>query len=102
MGIKMRIRKISKYILAVCLLFWVPLVTVQAKEEETISQGVYIESVDLSGLTEQEAHEAITAYLEELSTVEVTLKTIEDKEVIKTMGDLGVQATNEKIGRAHV
>ena len=30
-----------------------------------------------------------------MSTVEVTLKTIEDKEVIKTMGDLGVQATNE-------
>ena len=38
--------------------------TVQAKEADTVKNGISVESIDLSGMTEQKATAAIEAYVE--------------------------------------
>lgn len=70
---------------------------VYAKEEYTILNGVYADELDLSGLTEEEAKEKVYAYVAELGDIEVTLFAVEDKSVVKTMADLGLNWTNPEI-----
>ena len=48
-------------------------ITVQAKSDVTIKKGVYADCVELSGLTKEEATQAVEAYVDELAQIEVTL-----------------------------
>lgn len=80
---------------AVCMLMFG--MTVQAEEKATVKPGVYADSINLSGLTEDEAKAAIEAYVENLRSVEITLLAADNHEVAITAGDLGVAWSNREI-----
>lgn len=72
-------------------------ISAQAEEKATVKPGIYADSVNLSGLTKEEAKSAIEAYVESLKSVEVTLLAADDHEVVVTAGDLGVAWSNKEI-----
>lgn len=80
----------------VCLLFWglgFPDMKVCAAEE-TVKQGVYAESLDLSGMTGAEALSSVAGYVESLKEVPVTLIAGGGNEVVTTAGALGLAWSN--------
>ncbi len=72
-------------------------ITVQAKEENTIKTGIYADGIELSGMTAEQAEAAISAYVEELQEVPITLEAAGDNEVEVTAGDLGIQWVNTEL-----
>lgn len=80
---------------AVCMLM--SGMTAQAEEKATVKPGVYADSVNLSGLTEDEAEAAIEAYVDNLKSVEITLLAADNHEVVVTAEDLGVSWSNREI-----
>ncbi len=71
--------------------------TVQAKEPDTIKNGIFVETMDLSGMTAEEATETINAYVEELRDVSITLLAADNNEVTVTAGELGINWENQDI-----
>ena len=61
-----------------------------------IAMGVYAEEVNLSGLTKEEAKEAINAYVSEKAEEKITL-TVGEEELNISRGDLGVSWNNEEV-----
>ena len=61
---------------------------VSAKEEEVITDGVYIDSVNIGGMTLEEAKDAVENYIEDLKTKTITVKVEDESEVI-TLANLG-------------
>ncbi|MBQ7944495.1 MAG: VanW family protein [Lachnospiraceae bacterium] len=66
-------------------------------KDDTILEGIYVESVDLAGMTASEATAAVEGFIEELKTKSVTLSAVENQQVVVTIGDLGVSWTNRGI-----
>ena len=70
---------------------------VNAKAQDNrISEGIYIESVYIGGMTVEEAQEALDAYVEELGTKKFTL-TAGDKQISFDASEMGFAVTNEGI-----
>lgn len=92
-------KKVSiKYaILFVMIAAFLPTCQVNAKTSDTISKGVFIEGIDVSGMTREEAKEAVLEYVTSLDEVQITLNVIEDKQVVTTAGELGLKWSNEDI-----
>lgn len=65
-------------------------VNVEAKGDDTLKKGVYAEEISLAGMTEEEAAEAINAYVDSLKEAEITLLAAGDNEVTVTAGELGL------------
>ena len=63
---------------------------------DEIAMGVYAEDVNLSGLTKEEAKDAINAYVSEKAEEKITL-TIGDEELNVTRESLGVSWNNEEV-----
>ena len=63
---------------------------------DEIAMGVYAEEVNLSGLTKEEAKEAINAYISEKAEEKITL-TIGDEELNVTRESLGISWNNEDV-----
>lgn len=63
---------------------------VSAAEEDVITKGVYIDSVDISGLNKEEAQMAVTEYVDSLKSKTLTV-TVEDNSETITLGELGFQ-----------
>ncbi len=59
-----------------------------AAEEEVITKGVYIDSVDIGGMTKEQAEQAVKDYVDSLKEKTVTVDIDGEKETI-TLGDLG-------------
>jgi Putative peptidoglycan binding domain./G5 domain./VanW like protein. len=57
------------------------------ENEDIICNGVYIDTVDVSGMTAKEAQEALKKHIEELRKKSFAL-VVDDKSIIITMGDL--------------
>lgn len=70
---------------------------VQAAEEETILDGVYVDAVSLGSMTEEEAIVAMQNYLNELRQTEITLVAAGNEEVVVTGADLGISWTNQDV-----
>lgn len=70
---------------------------VLAKEAEVIKTGVYAGEIDLSGMTGEEAKEAINAYVDSLRDKTITLKSVEDQEITVTAEELGIYWANPGI-----
>lgn len=68
-----------------------------AKEEETIKEGVYAQDISLGGMTKKEAAEAISAYVDSLMEIPLTLTVVDEKEVSVTPAELGLIWTNPGI-----
>lgn len=73
--------------------------TVRAQEEKTIKEGIYISTIDVGGMTEEEANEAVSAYVESLSPTIITLEVANGGEVQITAGDLGISWINTEVVR---
>ena len=63
---------------------------------DEIAMGVYAEDVNLSGLTKEEAKDAINAYVSEKAEEKITL-TIGDEKLDVTRESLGVSWNNEEV-----
>ena len=72
-------------------------VNVEAKGDDTLKKGVYAEEISLAGMTEEEAAEAINAYVDSLKEAEITLLAAGDNEVTVTAGELGLSWKNTDI-----
>lgn len=64
---------------------------------DTIKKGMFIESVDVSGMTALEAEDAVEEYIEELSKKEIKLIAYEDAFITITASDAGIQWENTEI-----
>lgn len=64
-----------------------------AQEDETISQGIYIDSIHVGGMTETQAKEAVQDYINDLKSKTVTVK-IEEKSETVSLKELGYSQVN--------
>ncbi len=63
----------------------------------TIADGIFIGTVDVSGMTADEAAQAVEAHLEEARTKNLTLNAVDNNQVTVTVGDLGLVWGNPDI-----
>ena len=70
----------------------------QAREEsDTILGGVYVGDVDLSGMTVEEATQAVSQFVESLKSKNVTLGVAGERYVAVTAGELGLKWENTDV-----
>lgn len=65
----------------------------------TISEGIYIGNIDVSGKTAGEAKQDVEAYVEELKELTVTLHVMDENQIEVTVGDLGFRWTNPDVAQ---
>ncbi len=95
-------KKIYLYVTALlvsALLAVFPGVEAQAKdlEDGVIKTGIYADSIELSGMTKEEAKKAIEDYVASLMEVEITLLATDGNAVTTTPGALGMQWANQEL-----
>ncbi len=99
-GVKICMKKILRFgsVCILCLACVLSLgTTAQAKGEKTIKPGIYAEGIDLSGMTKEEAFQAIESFVEELEDIQITLVAAADNRVAVTAGELGISWTNPEL-----
>ncbi len=72
-------------------------ISAEAKESETIKEGVYAGEISLAGMTKEEAEAEINDYVDKLKSRLITLKGIEDKAVTVTAEELGIFWSNPEL-----
>ncbi len=89
-------KKISVAVSLACAaaLFFVMPVQAQEKKIET---GIYVEDIDVSGLTRDEAEKEIEDYVASFGGAQITLHAPEDGEIIASAADLGLKWGNREI-----
>lgn len=92
---KKKIQMLSALMGAIVLSFGAGAVA-NAEEADTINEGVYIGDVDVSGMTAEEAREAVEELVDELGSKTITLKA-EDSSVSATASELGLSWENEEV-----
>lgn len=93
----MKKTKQSLLLLILMLGMMIPGFSADAKtKNDEIAKGVYIGAVDVSGMTKDEASEAVHAYISERSEEELTLS-IADQELKISRADLGISWNNEEV-----
>lgn len=83
-------------LLAIALLIN-PSLSVQAKEQPVIEEGVFIEGIDISGMTKEEAIQAVDTYVEEMKQREISLKITEEDTIVIVANELGIEWNNPEI-----
>ena len=92
------IGKMSACLLALSAVLLIWSNTAQAKSQDTtILDGVYVEDIDLSGMTGEEAMQAVNDFVDTLKQKVVTFGTVDDHYVAVTTGDLGISWVNTQI-----
>lgn len=66
-------------------------------KEATIESGIYVNDINLSGMTAKEAKDKIEAYVESFRDTEITLRAIDGEAIVITAADLGLTWGNEEI-----
>ena len=69
----------------------------KAEEPGTMKTGVYIEDIDVSGMTAEEANAAVEEYLASVKEMPVILRAAQGNEVEVTAADFGMEWTNKDI-----
>jgi len=82
---------------AVFLSFFCIGIDVHAKAEDTILKGIYIDEIDVSGMTVAEAKAAVNAKVAARMETPITLKCVGENEIIITPSDLGMKWSNPQI-----
>lgn len=88
-------KKLGLSAAAVMLLFGLS-VTANA-QEETIKEGIFISGVEVSGMTKEEATQALNEYVTEVESVLITLEAADGNEVLVEAGELGVVWSNPEV-----
>lgn len=92
----MTMKKISVMVstaFAAAVFFVVP---VQAKEGK-IESGIFVNDIDLSGLTEEEARQEIENYVATFGDAQITLHAPEEGEIVVSAADFGLKWGNPEI-----
>lgn len=71
--------------------------TVQAQENDTIKDGIFISGVEVSGMNKEEAALAVEEYVNGLESVEITLQASDGHNVVVSAGELGVTWSNPEV-----
>lgn len=70
---------------------------VSAEETAQMKTGVYIEDIDVSGMTAEEVQSAVEDYLAKMQATTVVLRAAQGNEVEVTAGDFGMEWSNTEI-----
>lgn len=70
---------------------------VQAEEAPQMKTGIYIEDIDVSGMTAEEATEAAQAYMAEVEEMSVILRAAAGNEIEVKASELGIAWSNTEI-----
>ncbi len=82
----------------VVMLTIIPMQEVQARsEDKTILDGIYMDQIDLSGMTVEEATNTVNAFVNELKQRVVTFGAVDEHYVAITVGDLSLNWTNPEV-----
>ncbi len=79
------------------VLFFAPTDRAQAATSKTIADGVSIGSVDVSGMTVEEAESAVDSYFETLQTVQITFTGNGDNSYTIAASDIGLSWGNREV-----
>lgn len=83
--------------LVLCGIFlWSAGMQADAKEDVVIHQGVYLDDIDVSDMTEEEAKQALREYTQMLSQETLTL-CVEEHEVPVQLSQLGLSCSNPEV-----
>lgn len=80
-------------VLSIAAVFVLPVKAAQ----DTIYQGIYIENIDVSGMTPEEATAAVQQYLATMSESEISLIVAQGQTVTVKIGDFGPTWTNPEV-----
>lgn len=72
-------------------------ISAQAKDGGTIKKGIYAGEIDLSGMTAEEATQAVQGFVDGLRGVEITLLAAGNREVVVTADQLGIMWANPEL-----
>ena len=72
-------------------------IQVQAKAEDRILNGIYVDGIDVSGMTAAEAKAAVEQMVAAKAATPIVLRCVNDNEVIVTPADLGMEWSNPQI-----
>jgi vancomycin resistance protein YoaR len=86
---KKKVLIVSSVFLLACIILAVTYVTISATlNNGKICKGVFVDTVDLSGMTASEAQEAVDNYIEQRTNKKITIK-VDNEEVSGSLKDLG-------------
>lgn len=71
-------------------------IPVYAKEDK-IQSGIYVNDMNLSGMTTDEARQMIESYVDSYGSAQVTLHAVDEGSVVTTASELGLKWGNEEI-----
>ena len=91
-----RIKGSAAVLLAGAFLLAAP-IAAQADDFNTIEKGIFIDCVDVSGMTGLEAEAAVNDYVAKLSDATVTLNALNDNRVSVKAGELGLKWSNHQV-----
>lgn len=97
---KVIMKKLGKGILCSFMMMLLVLsykTTVKAEAATTILPGIYIDSMDVGGQTAEQAKAMVQEYVAGLQNKSITLKTVNDNEIVVTAGELGLSWSNPEI-----
>lgn len=77
---------------------WMPAEKAYARDcSDVIREGIYIDEIDVSGLTQEEAQDKIIAFVDMLKQRVVTFGAVDEHYVAITVGDLGLEWQNTQV-----
>lgn len=82
---------------ALCISIFSFGMTAEAKEDEKIESGIYVNDINLSGKTVSEAKKEIQAYVDSFAEGQITLHAIDDHVIVTTASELGMKWGNPEI-----
>ncbi len=80
-------------VLSAVLFFGLPVFA----KEDTIETGIYVDDINLSGMSESQAREEIQAYVDSFGAAPITLNAANGETIAVTAADLGLKWGNEYI-----
>lgn len=69
----------------------------QGEDHKTVQSGIYAGKIDLSGMTKEEALQAVGSFVEDLKETPITLLAVGDGRVAVTAGELGISWVNPEL-----
>ena len=72
-------------------------ISVHAKGEDRILNGIYVDGIDVSGMTAAEAKAAVDEMVSAKASTKIILKCVNDNEVVITPADFGITWSNPQI-----
>lgn len=89
-------KRVSFVVLAALAATVFVVMPVQAREEK-IESGIYVEDIDLSGMTKSQARQEIEEYVAGFGDAQITLHVDEEGEIAATAAELGLKWGNDDI-----